>query len=202
MYAALDLGLGKDTTLLDSATIATAAKLVFAARLMVLVAVSLSKCCILLFIRQLFTKENKKAWKLCTISLSVVACWAVASALVISVGCSPRETLQGDSVTFCSANVSIENRLQQEHALTFRFQAIRWKLVTALDVVFEAILVILPCYLFSSVRMNMKRKATVISAFAFRVVFVSRSNMCRNLLTPNQCRRLLHRLARIVPILP
>ncbi|KAK4550011.1 hypothetical protein LTR36_002978 [Oleoguttula mirabilis] len=45
----------------------------------------------------------------------------------------------------------------------------RWKIVTAVDVCFEAAMVLVPAYVFSKLQMSFKRKVTVISAFSFRI---------------------------------
>ena len=46
---------------------------------------------------------------------------------------------------------------------------VRRKVVTALDVLLEIGLLVLPAYLFSTLRMSVERKLTVTAAFGFRL---------------------------------
>lgn len=48
--------------------------------------------------------------------------------------------------------------------------------MTGIDVCLEATLVMLPAYLFSTVKMSVKRKFVVTSAFVFRCGYVAHSD--------------------------
>lgn len=81
-------------------------QLVFVSRMMTLLVVGLTKCCVTLFVRQLFSKQNKEAWRLCNASLAVMAGWTVAATLAVSVGCSPVDALNLWDEPHCSGDVS------------------------------------------------------------------------------------------------
>jgi hypothetical protein len=119
--------------------------------MLLLFSLGFSKCSVILFLRQLFTRANYKAWNLCTGLLLAAACWTVISVIVVSAGCSASGALAHEAQAHCSSDVS------------------RWKAVTGIDVCFELILVIIPAYLFSPVKINLEKKLAVFGAFVFRV---------------------------------
>ena len=65
----------------------------------------MSKCCVVLFLRLLFTKENKASFRLCTICVGVAAVWTVAAPLIVSVGCSASHSLELESSSRCPGDV-------------------------------------------------------------------------------------------------
>lgn len=98
-----------EPALFDNSKLTVPYQLVFASQILLLLATSLTKASVMLFVRQLFTRENQKAWKLCTISVGVMLAWGLISALTVSVGCSPWRIIDtGDD----SNEVSHSDRLE------------------------------------------------------------------------------------------
>jgi hypothetical protein len=54
-----------------------------------LVAIGLTKCSCVLFVRLLFTKENRRAWLVCSAAITCLAGWTIASPMVIGIACGP-----------------------------------------------------------------------------------------------------------------
>ena len=73
---------------------------------MTIFAIGLTKCSVILFLRGLFTKENKKAWILCTVLMVVLGLWTFGSTIAISVGCTPYRDLEAEILSRCPGDVS------------------------------------------------------------------------------------------------
>ena len=84
---------------------ANESQLVFSSRILSLIASGLSKCCVVLFLRLLFTTENKAPFKLCTVCVGIAAAWAVAAPLTVSVGCSASRVLEPEPSSGCPGDV-------------------------------------------------------------------------------------------------
>lgn len=116
MFSALSAGLGKSAFSESSAASIEAAKvlynyrartmfpsrltflrqLVFAGRVLLMIVLSLSQCCVLLCLRQLFPQNHRTAWNLCNSVPAFALPRGLISAVVVSAGCSPAKTLVGD----------------------------------------------------------------------------------------------------------
>lgn len=125
IYAALHRGLGKATTLvpleaeqhaatvlytrsflISPTLIRFAFQLVFASRIFLHLALCFSRISILGFMRNIFTRDMKKAWMVCNILIGLSITWAVAAALIVSVGCHPSMLLRAEPDACCPDNVS------------------------------------------------------------------------------------------------
>lgn len=78
-------------------------QLVYVSRILLLLALAFTKTTMLLFIRNLFTRETVVIWRACNTLAVLTVLWGVGSALIASVGCSA--TLQLSNYTRCSAEV-------------------------------------------------------------------------------------------------
>lgn len=56
-------------------------------------AAALTKLSVVFFVKRLLTQELRKAWWATHIVLGLTIAWAIAAALLVSVGCSPQDAL-------------------------------------------------------------------------------------------------------------
>jgi len=68
--------------------------------------VGFSKCSVMLFLRQLFTRDYEKPWLLSTIVTMAIFGWTVVSTIVISVNCAPYPSLHNKVSWKCGGDVS------------------------------------------------------------------------------------------------
>ncbi|KAF2764012.1 hypothetical protein EJ03DRAFT_42942 [Teratosphaeria nubilosa] len=151
VYTALSDGLGKTAAAVGPLALAHIGKLVFASRLLLLLVTGLTKCALVLFIRQLFTKDDGKQWRLCTAAIGVMSLWTVVSPMIVSIGCHPGQAVD-PTLSYCTGDLT------------------RWRIVAAVDFVLEFVLLALPAFLFGPVRMDLSKKLTILMAFAFRLI--------------------------------
>ncbi|KAH9826560.1 hypothetical protein Tdes44962_MAKER00524 [Teratosphaeria destructans] len=151
VYTALSDGLGKTAAAVGPSALAHIGKLVFASRLLLLLVTGLTKCALVLFIRQLFTEDNGRQWRICTAAIGVMSLWTVLSPMIVSIGCRPGQAVD-PTLSYCTGDLT------------------RWRFVAAIDFVLEFALLALPAFLFGSVRMHLSKKLTVLMAFAFRLI--------------------------------
>jgi len=118
-------------------------------------AIGLSKCSVVIFLRQLFTHSNTRIWRTCTAFIVLLVLWPCGVTLSISINSSNQCVGQGATEAACQIRVESEMT--------------RWKVVVGVDACLEAMLVILPATLFSTLQMRINRKVMVTSAFAFRL---------------------------------
>jgi hypothetical protein len=78
-------------------------QLVFASRVVFVVTADLGKLSTILLVQEIFTKDATKLWLQVLIALTV--CQALVGSLVISVNCSPSQTLEGKGNTGCPGSV-------------------------------------------------------------------------------------------------
>ncbi|KAK3723948.1 hypothetical protein LTR37_001432 [Vermiconidia calcicola] len=150
-YTALSDGLGKAPGLLDNGAISKIGQLIFTSRILFLTSLGLTKCTVILFVQQLFTKAHQRAWILCLIGGVVVAAWTLIAPAAISIGCHPAQSASTDAQTICPSEIY------------------RWRIIAAIDCVLEVSLVASASYLISDIQINRKKKIMVMLAFAFRI---------------------------------
>ncbi|KAF2192178.1 hypothetical protein K469DRAFT_620199 [Zopfia rhizophila CBS 207.26] len=155
IFIAYDNGLGKDTSMVDSGDLPRMAKFFFASRTLLVIALCLSKCSLVLTIRALFTRDLKTQWQVSNIAIGTICAWGAASALTISVDCSPNYVVLGQQNVKCANHV------------------IRLRAIFISDVMLECAIVILPALFLISVSMAWNRKLLVTVAFAFRLPTVA-----------------------------
>lgn len=90
---------------------------------MFLIAVALSKCSIVFFIRRLFTRDHKGAWMICNGMQALIGIWTIVSMLLLTIGCGPSSKLAGDK---CNGQV-------YHHTRTFRYTKAKSSAVNTLD---------------------------------------------------------------------
>ncbi|EON68227.1 hypothetical protein W97_07485 [Coniosporium apollinis CBS 100218] len=152
VFIALENGLGKNISSPDKKEQFTLAEATAASRIILIVVLALCKSSVLLLIQRIFAQhDSKKSLIRYLAGQGVIALWGIASVLAISIRCSPNHILPGDRNGQCSGDV------------------LRWKVITAFDVLIELALVILPAYLVSRVRIQLGKKLVVVVAFAFRL---------------------------------
>ncbi|KAH8708381.1 hypothetical protein GQ44DRAFT_691168 [Phaeosphaeriaceae sp. PMI808] len=155
IFIAYHNGLGKATSMVDSRDLPHMAKFFFASRILLVIALCLSKCSLLLTIRALFTYELKRQWWASNIAIAVICAWGAASALTISVDCSPNYIVLGQQNVECANHVT------------------RLLAIFISEVMLECVIVILPAIFLTSISMRCNEKVLVIVAFAFRLPVVA-----------------------------
>lgn len=113
-FVALHNGLGRSSLFLKDAQEQSVSKNLFAGRIFLLIALCLSKCAIILLIRQVFTHELKTAWQTCNISLGILAAWCLLAVVASSAGCSAEHVLAKDDSSLCP-NQKIGITLEAHH---------------------------------------------------------------------------------------
>lgn len=92
-------------------------QLIYTSRILLLLAVCLSKCTVFLFIRNLFTHETYGTWRACNIFSALTLCWGVASVLIVGVGC-PSTHLLSQPARTCASEVRVAHRVTTPYSLT------------------------------------------------------------------------------------
>ncbi|KAJ9630758.1 hypothetical protein H2203_001282 [Taxawa tesnikishii (nom. ined.)] len=152
-YTALLVGLndgslGRAVQLLSSSQKVKAGRTIIASEVMFLIAVALSKCSIVFFIRRLFTRDHKGAWMICNGMQALIGIWTIVSMLLLTIGCGPSSKLAGDK---CNGQLT------------------RWTVVVSLDGILEIVFVAMAVFLITPLQMAFKIKAAVCLAFSFRL---------------------------------
>ncbi|KAF2207584.1 hypothetical protein CERZMDRAFT_26694, partial [Cercospora zeae-maydis SCOH1-5] len=150
IFVGLNGGVGRSSTLLTESYARALGRAVLASEILFIVSVMLSKLSVVVFLKRLLSREHSAAWMACQAAVVLTVAWGLASALGISVECGPRRILYGP--TRC------------EHKL------LRWELVISFDAVLEVLYVGLAFCLVWPLQMKRRIKATVVSAFAFRLI--------------------------------
>ncbi|KAF2838844.1 hypothetical protein M501DRAFT_935163 [Patellaria atrata CBS 101060] len=151
MFVAISNGLGKSTAIVDEIHATQIGQAVFASQILLILSLGLAKSSVILLIRRVFTRDMKTFWFICNIIVGVSMAWAVGSIIAVSVGCTNETIVPTADHGICGALVT------------------RWRVVAILDVLLEAIFVLLPIYLTWNIQMNAQLKARVVGAFAFRI---------------------------------
>jgi hypothetical protein len=151
LFVSLKNGLGRTSEMLTGASRALVSKTAFASQLLTIMSLCLSKCSIILLIRRVFTRDLAQFWLICNMLLAFSVAWAVASIILVTVGCSSSTYIPPRGDDSCVG------------------LAVRWDVVVALDVFTEFVMIVLPIYFLWSLQMSMNLKARVVIAFAFRL---------------------------------
>lgn len=83
-------------------------QLVYVSRILLLLALGISKLSIIFFLRDVFAPKSptaKKRWGVCLTYMIVAGCWTILSVLITSVGCDANDTLKMDKDAQCAGDV-------------------------------------------------------------------------------------------------
>ncbi|KAF2795956.1 hypothetical protein K505DRAFT_5699 [Melanomma pulvis-pyrius CBS 109.77] len=150
LFSSLDNGLGQALKLLDATQISHMNQAYFASRILLFLALSLSKCSVLIFIQGIFSHMDHVRLVV-NVTIGVVVLWGVAGALAVSIGSSP-DTIVGD------------------HEASHRVNdVIRLRVITVIDVITEVVIFLLPLIPLLKLQMPWRRKFLVMIAFSFRI---------------------------------
>lgn len=155
IFVALSNGLGKTLTLVSPTQQSQISKAFFASRVLLYLVLALSKCGTLLFLRQIFSQDMRRAWIACNIVVSIAIMWGFAAILAVSVRCSPSHVWLDQGNNHCSNDV------------------LRVKIITIFDVITDCIITALPAYLIWKINMPIKRKFMVLLAFSSRLPVIA-----------------------------
>ncbi|KAF1975933.1 hypothetical protein BU23DRAFT_456954 [Bimuria novae-zelandiae CBS 107.79] len=147
-FKALQSGLGQIPE--NVPDLSKTASLSFASQVLLLAALYLAKCSGVLLLRRLFVRDHQTISRLCDISLGFTVFCGIATVILSSVGCP--------TSGFFNEHCGSQNT--------------RWSVITALDVVTEVILLLLPAYLVWQLQMKTSYKLRVIVAFCFRILVI------------------------------
>lgn len=155
IFVAYHYGLGKSTSSVDPQDLPRVVKYFFASRILLVIALCLSKCSLLLTIRALFTYDFKRQWWASNVAIAIICAWGAASALTISVDCSPNYIVLGQQNVECANHVT------------------RLLAIFISEIMLECAIVIIPALFLISINMAWSEKILVIIAFAFRLPAVA-----------------------------
>ncbi|KAF1948948.1 hypothetical protein CC80DRAFT_283254 [Byssothecium circinans] len=148
-------GLGKAISIVDPGDLPHMAKAFFASRILLVIALCLAKCSLLLSIRTIFTVDLKKQWLTSNITIAIVCAWGAASALAISVNCSPNYVVSGPQNVQCPNHIS------------------RLRAIFILEALLESTIVVLPVIFLIGSNMAWSRKLLVAVIFSLRLPTVA-----------------------------
>ncbi|KAF2272758.1 uncharacterized protein EI97DRAFT_504008 [Westerdykella ornata] len=148
-------GLGKAISIVDVGDLAHMAKGFFASRILLILALCLAKCSLLLSIRTIFTVDLKKQWLTSNITIAIVCAWGAASALAVSVNCSPNYVVSGPQHVQCPNHI---NRLRA---------------IFILEAMLEFTIVVSPTIFLIGSNMAWSRKVLVAVIFSLRLPTVA-----------------------------
>ncbi|KAH7077609.1 hypothetical protein BKA63DRAFT_508591 [Paraphoma chrysanthemicola] len=150
LFVSMKNGLGQSLEVVDDANVTRLQDSFFASRIMFYVSLALSKCSILVVIRNVFERKPIIAHT-ANGTMGVVAGWGLVGVLAASVGCSPSNMVPKPGDGYCTKSIS-------------------WlQAITSIDVATEFIILLLPILGFYDTLMPLKRRLTVILAFSTRL---------------------------------
>ncbi|KAG9720581.1 hypothetical protein KCU78_g14913, partial [Aureobasidium melanogenum] len=149
IFVGLKAGFGQSSRVLRQDQILKIDQTVYAAEIMFVLAYTLSKVSLALFVRRLFTHNTRLNAVLCWLLLGITVAWSVVALFVLLVNCSPYHFFS-----------------QAQKCASYM---VRWRFITIFDIVTEAALMIVPSYLVSGVLIGSRPKMLVMTAFAFRL---------------------------------
>jgi hypothetical protein len=114
----------------------------------------LSKMATILIVRRLFTVDMKEPWRTCNVVTGFVIAWTIASAFLVSVGCSAESVAPQTPIQTCPGIRS------------------RYLVVTITDAITDLLLTITPAYLCRQLNMKVWFKLQVLGIFALRLPLV------------------------------
>ncbi|KAK5007052.1 hypothetical protein LTR28_005736 [Elasticomyces elasticus] len=175
LFKAISIGRGVSSSLVSADLETKLAELLFSSRILLLISLCLAKVSTLAFTRRIFSGNLYKEKLLFAATLGFIVFWGVLAVLLSSAACTPSAILLGQENTVCAANVRLDitKHVITGLALTLHVQAARWKVITALDVLTEVVLVALPTYLVSRHEIKSGKKRIVIFVFSFRLMYGS-----------------------------
>jgi hypothetical protein len=125
-----------------------------AAQITAYLTLGLSKMATILIVRRLFTVDMKEPWRICNIITGCVVAWTIASALLISAGCSAESISPQTPTQTCPGIRS------------------RYLVVTITDALTDILLTVTPAYLCRQLNMKVWFKLQVFGIFALRLPLV------------------------------
>lgn len=149
VFVSLSQGLAVSTLIQAEETARSLGPGVMANGILFIFAAALTKLSVVFFVKRLLTQELRKAWWATHIVLGLTIVWAIAAALLVSVGCSPQDSLYEPQT--CSGMTA------------------RWSIVIGTDAFLELAYVALSVALVVPLQMKAYIKFTVVAAFAFRI---------------------------------
>ncbi|KAK7178454.1 hypothetical protein PSPO01_15502 [Paraphaeosphaeria sporulosa] len=155
IFIAYHHGLGKAIDTVGPRAVSHIAKAFFASRILLVIALCLSKSSLLFTIRTIFTAHLKKQWLTSNIAIAVVCAWGAASALGLSVNCSPDFVVSGPQNVQCPNHVS------------------RLRAVFIIEAILESVIVVLPAVFLAHSDMAWRRKLLVVVIFSLRLPTVA-----------------------------
>jgi hypothetical protein len=93
VFVSLSQGLAVSTLIQAEETARSLGPGVMANGIMFIFAAALTKLSVVFFVKRLLTQELRTAWWATHIVLGLTIAWAIAAALLVSVGCSPQDAL-------------------------------------------------------------------------------------------------------------
>ncbi|KEQ93655.1 hypothetical protein AUEXF2481DRAFT_6721 [Aureobasidium subglaciale EXF-2481] len=152
IFVGLGAGFGQSSNVLQQNQLPGIDKAMYTAEVMFILAYTLSKVSLALFVRRLFTHNRLLNTILCWSLLGVTIIWGVVALFVLLIKCSPYHFFS--KAARCPSYIT------------------RWRVVTVFDILTEAALMIVPSYLVSGVMLGSRPKMLVMTAFAFRLAVV------------------------------
>ncbi|KAJ4364576.1 hypothetical protein N0V83_009172 [Neocucurbitaria cava] len=119
------------------------------------ISLGFSKIATILLTQRLFTRDMRKAWKICNLVTGCVVIWTVLAAFLVSVGCSPESMAPKTRSQTCPSIIA------------------RYQFLVATDAITDVVLVIIPAYLCWQLQMSVLVKLQVLAVFSFRLPVVA-----------------------------
>lgn len=123
------------------------------------ISLGVSKIATILLVRRLFIRDMKKAWTTCNAVLCAMFAWTIASAVLVSAGCSAESLSPKTSAQICSG---IETR---------------YMIVVVTDAITDLVLAVVPAYLCRHLQMNFLFKLQVLGIFALRLPLLALASL-------------------------
>jgi hypothetical protein len=93
IFVSLNQGLGASSFIQAKDVAEKLGSGVLASEVLFILALALTKLSVVFFIKRLLTQELRRAWWAAHVVLCVTIAWAIASVLLVSVGCSPHNAV-------------------------------------------------------------------------------------------------------------
>jgi hypothetical protein len=118
VFVSLSQGLGVSSLIQAKDVARDLGSGVLANEILFILAITLTKLSVVFFVKRLLTQELRKAWWAAHIVLGLTIAWAIASVLLVSVGCSPQHAVSEPET--CAGMVRVSIFLQSQVHTTNR----------------------------------------------------------------------------------
>ncbi|KAF2846507.1 hypothetical protein T440DRAFT_372729, partial [Plenodomus tracheiphilus IPT5] len=154
LLTSLSAGLATSFSTLNDEQYARMASTQYGVQIAIYISLGLSKLSTILLVRRLFPRDMQSARTICNVITAITVIWTLASAVLVSAGCSAQSLSPRNSSQICAG-------------IEARYMA-----VVISDAITDLILAFVPTFLCRNLQMKLLFKIQVLGVFALRLLLI------------------------------